>query len=132
MSIVVRENQFQKGIAHVVHACKNHVAHCGPATHCAQSLQFVQFAHVAHLAHAAQSLQFIQFAHVAHCAHVVHVVNESILVVVLQLLICFFGRKDVPSILCFGTIIIVTAPYTGYFWVIGVKEIKYWFKRFKK
>gem|GEM_PF-5422258 len=43
--VVVREAQFQNGVAHKIQFCKNQVSHLGPVSHGSH------FSHVAHLGH---------------------------------------------------------------------------------
>lgn len=72
VSVVVREDPFQNGVAHIIQACTDHVGHCGHVAHVMDVdppfAQISQAGHVAHMAHT---------DHVGHCGHVVHVVHGN-------------------------------------------------------
>ncbi len=64
VSVVIREVQFQNGVAHIIQSCKNHVAHL------AQVAQLIPLAQVAQLIPLAPVAQLIPLAQVAQTVHV--------------------------------------------------------------
>jgi len=52
MSVVVRDDPFQYGVAHVVHACKNQSAQAGPVSHWGHVSQIGPWGQVAQSAQA--------------------------------------------------------------------------------
>jgi len=69
----------QNGVAHVIHACKNHVAHIAPVLPwihwgpVAQVFPSIQLEPVAHVGHCKPVSHVSHFAHVGHCGPVSHV-----------------------------------------------------------
>ncbi len=52
VSVVVREDQFQNGVAHITHACTDQVGHCGQVDHVVDiDIPFAQISHAGHIGH---------------------------------------------------------------------------------
>ena len=69
VSFNIHANQFRYGVAHRVHASKNHAGHCG---HVAQAGHCGHVAQAGHCGHVAQAGHCGHVSHTGHCGHVSH------------------------------------------------------------